>query len=192
MNFEVLVTRRKVLVKTTKYVCVLFSRKRGLLDGFFHHLCQPFRVRMMRCVQVNTDGAGSKESAERNHHSRDEHKGIRGSCVGEGHGLSEEDESRINEAENMNDRHEVVVWADVALQRQLQQSPLPPPPPPPPPPLPSPPSLHQQRQNPSGPIVRWERFLPLRSLKVLLVENDDSTRQVVSALLRNCSYEGET
>ncbi|CAM8949459.1 unnamed protein product [Rhodiola kirilowii] len=40
-----------------------------------------------------------------------------------------------------------------------------------------------------GPIIRWERFLPLRSLKVLLVENDDSTRQVVSALLRNCSYE---
>lgn len=42
-----------------------------------------------------------------------------------------------------------------------------------------------------GPIIRWERFLPLRSLKVLLVENDDSTRQVVSALLRNCSYEGQ-
>lgn len=138
---------------------------------------------------MNTDGAGSKESAERNHHSRDELKGIRGSCVGEGHGLSEEDESRINEAEDMNDRHEVVVWANVALQRQLQRSPLPPPPPPP---LPPPPSLNQQRQNLSGPIVRWERFLPLRSLKVLLVESDDSTRQVVSALLRNCSYEGET
>lgn len=43
---------------------------------------------------------------------------------------------------------------------------------------------------PQGPVVRWERFLPIRSLKVLLVENDDSTRHVVSALLRNCSYEG--
>ncbi|KAK1320217.1 Two-component response regulator-like PRR73 [Acorus calamus] len=40
-----------------------------------------------------------------------------------------------------------------------------------------------------GSVVSWERFLPLRSLKVLLVENDDSTRHVVSALLRNCSYE---
>ncbi|PPD89120.1 hypothetical protein GOBAR_DD13947 [Gossypium barbadense] len=41
-----------------------------------------------------------------------------------------------------------------------------------------------------GPLVCWERFLPLRSLKVLLVENDDSTRHVVCALLRNCGYEG--
>lgn len=46
----------------------------------------------------------------------------------------------------------------------------------------------QQSQNS---VIRWERFLPIRSLKVLLVENDDSTRHVVSALLRNCSYEGE-
>ncbi|KAF2300476.1 hypothetical protein GH714_013749 [Hevea brasiliensis] len=44
----------------------------------------------------------------------------------------------------------------------------------------------QQSQNS---VIRWERFLPIRSLKVLLVENDDSTRHVVSALLWNCSYE---
>ncbi|KAF5930910.1 hypothetical protein HYC85_031783 [Camellia sinensis] len=47
-----------------------------------------------------------------------------------------------------------------------------------------PPKLQSQ-----GPVVHWERFLPTGSLKVLLVENDDSTRHVVSALLRNCSYE---
>eukprot|EP00257_Ricinus_communis_P011119 XP_002531836.2 two-component response regulator-like PRR37 [Ricinus communis] len=47
-------------------------------------------------------------------------------------------------------------------------------------------SQQQQAQNS---VIRWERFLPVRSLKVLLVENDDSTRHVVSALLRNCSYE---
>ncbi|OWM82367.1 hypothetical protein CDL15_Pgr001941 [Punica granatum] len=45
------------------------------------------------------------------------------------------------------------------------------------------------QQQPPGATVHWERFLHLRSLKVLLVENDDSTRHVVSALLRNCSYE---
>lgn len=39
--------------------------------------------------------------------------------------------------------------------------------------------------------VLWERFLPVRSIKVLLVENDDSTRQVLTALLHNCSYEGK-
>ncbi|XP_042469111.1 two-component response regulator-like PRR73 isoform X2 [Zingiber officinale] len=49
--------------------------------------------------------------------------------------------------------------------------------------------LQEQPEQPPEPIVRWERFLPVRSLKVLLVENDDSTRQVVTALLRNCSYE---
>ncbi|KAL5579883.1 hypothetical protein UlMin_012325 [Ulmus minor] len=42
---------------------------------------------------------------------------------------------------------------------------------------------------PQGSVVCWDRFLPIRSLKVLLVKNDDSTRHVVSALLRNSSYE---
>ncbi|CAM8982481.1 unnamed protein product [Rhodiola kirilowii] len=45
------------------------------------------------------------------------------------------------------------------------------------------------QQQVQGPVVRWDRFLPFRSLKALLVENDDCTRHVVSALLRNCSYE---
>ncbi|KAK4800616.1 hypothetical protein SAY86_021103 [Trapa natans] len=49
--------------------------------------------------------------------------------------------------------------------------------------------LHiQQQQQPQASIVHWEKFLHIRSLKVLLVENDDSTRHIVSALLRNCSY----
>ncbi|XP_050231296.1 two-component response regulator-like PRR73 [Mercurialis annua] len=46
--------------------------------------------------------------------------------------------------------------------------------------------VQQQSQNS---VIRWERFLPTKSLNVLLVENDDSTRHVLSALLRNCSYE---
>lgn len=131
---------------------------------------------------MSTDGAGNKGSTDLNYHSQDD-KEVRNSVVGEGHGLSEEDESRINEvADDLNDGREVVVWAQAGLQKQ--QLPPPPPPPPPLPPL--------QQQNSLGPVVRWERFLPLRSLKVLLVENDDSTRQVVSALLRNCSYEVTT
>ncbi|XP_048139357.1 two-component response regulator-like PRR73 [Rhodamnia argentea] len=47
----------------------------------------------------------------------------------------------------------------------------------------------QGPQQPHGPTVLWETFLPIKTVKVLLVENDDSTRQVVSALLRNCGYE---
>ncbi|KAK9061451.1 hypothetical protein SSX86_018632 [Deinandra increscens subsp. villosa] len=37
--------------------------------------------------------------------------------------------------------------------------------------------------------VQWERFLHVRSIKVMLVENDDCTRHIVTALLRNCNYE---
>ncbi|KAJ0244040.1 Signal transduction response regulator [Hirschfeldia incana] len=37
--------------------------------------------------------------------------------------------------------------------------------------------------------VCWERFLHVRTIRVLLVENDDCTRYIVTALLRNCSYE---
>ncbi|MED6196881.1 hypothetical protein PIB30_051417 [Stylosanthes scabra] len=50
-------------------------------------------------------------------------------------------------------------------------------------------SVQISQQPPQGPVICWERFLPVRSIKVLLVEDDDSTRHVVRALLRNCSYE---
>lgn len=39
-------------------------------------------------------------------------------------------------------------------------------------------------------LMRWEKFLPRMILRVLLVEADDSTRQIISALLRKCSYRG--
>lgn len=47
----------------------------------------------------------------------------------------------------------------------------------------------QQPLQSQGIAVCWERFLHVRSVRVLLVENDDSTRHVVAALLRNCCYE---
>lgn len=50
--------------------------------------------------------------------------------------------------------------------------------------------LQVSQQPPQGPVICWDRFLPVRSIKVLLVEDDDSTRHVVRALLCNCSYEG--
>ncbi|XP_038999391.1 two-component response regulator-like APRR5 [Hibiscus syriacus] len=40
----------------------------------------------------------------------------------------------------------------------------------------------------SGAVVNWGRFLPMPALRVLLVEADDSTRQIILALLRKCSY----
>ncbi|KAJ3690711.1 hypothetical protein LUZ61_019875 [Rhynchospora tenuis] len=36
--------------------------------------------------------------------------------------------------------------------------------------------------------VNWDRYLPHMPVRVLLVEGDDSTRQIISALLRKCSY----
>ena len=39
-------------------------------------------------------------------------------------------------------------------------------------------------------VVRWEAFLPRMVVRVLLVEADRSTRQIITALLRKCSYAG--
>ncbi|CAN1228243.1 Two-component response regulator-like APRR5 [Linum grandiflorum] len=44
----------------------------------------------------------------------------------------------------------------------------------------------ESRSN--GLVVRWERLLPRMAFRVLLVEADDSTRQIIAALLRKCSY----
>ena len=38
--------------------------------------------------------------------------------------------------------------------------------------------------------VKWESYLPRMVLRVLLVEADDSTRHIVTALLRKCGYRG--
>ncbi|CAJ1976040.1 unnamed protein product [Sphenostylis stenocarpa] len=46
----------------------------------------------------------------------------------------------------------------------------------------------QGEQSNNASTVRWERFLPRVVLRVLLVEADDSTRQIIAALLRKCSY----
>jgi pseudo-response regulator 5 len=43
----------------------------------------------------------------------------------------------------------------------------------------------------SSGVVRWERFLKRMNLRVLLVEADDCTRQIIAALLRKCSYRGQ-
>ncbi|KAL3523420.1 hypothetical protein ACH5RR_016254 [Cinchona calisaya] len=118
----------------------------------------------MRSVRVDMDGLPTKGLVEVNQdHIRDNHKAVKNGVTGDGHGISEEGESRTNG--EVNDGRIDLVQAQAVMHVQHQQ------------------------QQPQGPLVCWERFLPLRSLKVLLVENDDSTRHVVSALLRNCSYE---
>lgn len=124
----------------------------------------------MRMVQMSSNVPVTKGLAELNHHNQDEDKEVRDGVMGEGQELSEEDESRINDdVEDVNDRQIGVIQVLVHKPADQQRS----------------------QQQPQGPLVRWEKFLPRRSLKVLLVENDDSTRHVVSALLRNCGYEGQ-
>ncbi|XP_073363910.1 two-component response regulator-like PRR37 isoform X8 [Aegilops tauschii subsp. strangulata] len=65
-------------------------------------------------------------------------------------------------------------------------------------PRPPPPSAmdrhhHQQPPSPQGEHAAqprcWEEFLHRKTIRVLLVETDDSTRQVVTALLRHCMYQ---
>ncbi|KAK3194517.1 hypothetical protein Dsin_025827 [Dipteronia sinensis] len=46
----------------------------------------------------------------------------------------------------------------------------------------------EKEKNGSSKVVRWEKFMPRTVLRVLLVEADDSTRHIITALLRKCSY----
>ncbi|WOK92895.1 two-component response regulator-like PRR95 isoform X1 [Canna indica] len=46
----------------------------------------------------------------------------------------------------------------------------------------------EEREGEIGVVSRWEKFLPRMPVRVLLVEGDDSTRQIIAALLRKCSY----
>ncbi|GAV71381.1 Response_reg domain-containing protein/CCT domain-containing protein [Cephalotus follicularis] len=113
-------------------------------------------------VPMNDDGVTNQ-----NNHMCYEQREVGNGLVGEGQalGLSEEDESRIDDvAIGVNNSTRGAIQVHDGLQI-LQQLPA------------------------QGPVVQWDRFLPIRSLKVLLVENDDSTRHIVSALLQNCSYE---
>ncbi|KAG9149752.1 hypothetical protein Leryth_012465 [Lithospermum erythrorhizon] len=115
----------------------------------------------MTGVQVDMNGSPSKAEGESNQ------KGVTNGNCGDRQRISSNDEVRLTKT--LANGHTELI--DVQpVQTTLQQ-------------------LPQGPQVPQNSVVRWERFLPLRSLKVLLVENDDSTRHVVSALLRNCSYE---
>ncbi|KAJ0029845.1 hypothetical protein Pint_14453 [Pistacia integerrima] len=51
---------------------------------------------------------------------------------------------------------------------------------------------NKTKKDVSSEVVRWERFLPRMVLRVLLVEADDSTRHIIFALLKKCSYGGIT
>ncbi|KAJ6720338.1 TWO-COMPONENT RESPONSE REGULATOR [Salix viminalis] len=103
-----------------------------------------------------------------NHIVEDEQKGITDRIMDEDQEFPVEGECQINEDEkDVNDKGIKLLQVQTDAQAVIQS----------------------QQQQSQGPLVRWERFLPRQSLKVLLVENDDSTRHVVSALLRNCGYE---
>lgn len=102
--------------------------------------------------------------------AQDDNKEVGDTTAGEGQELSDQDQSKVNEVSEDLKNNQIRDAAQAAQH---------------------PSSFNKQPQPPAGPIIRWERFLPVRTLKVLLVENDDSTRHVVSALLRNCSYEGK-
>ncbi|GMN51200.1 hypothetical protein TIFTF001_020350 [Ficus carica] len=122
-------------------------------------------------VQMNNEACITNGSTKSNHRIiQDEDEETRDGMRREGQGLSEGHESRINdEVQDSNDRQ---MGAIQVQGRVINFS-----------------AQQRSQQQPQGHLVHWDRFLPFRSLKVLLVENDNSTRQVVSALLRNCGYE---
>uniref|UniRef100_A0A0D9VSP9 CCT domain-containing protein n=1 Tax=Leersia perrieri TaxID=77586 RepID=A0A0D9VSP9_9ORYZ len=104
---------------------------------------------------------GSACEVDKDGPSRKDVKGIGNGIVENGHSLKEKEEWGNGVGENLPNGH---IAPPEPQQTDEQKE-------------------HQVR------IVRWEKFLPVKTLRVLLVENDDSTRQVVSALLRKCCYE---
>ncbi|XP_010506696.1 PREDICTED: two-component response regulator-like APRR9 isoform X1 [Camelina sativa] len=49
-------------------------------------------------------------------------------------------------------------------------------------------TIKNNNRGKSSEVVQWEKYLPKTVLRVLLVESDDSTRQIITALLRKCCY----
>ncbi|XP_028795813.1 two-component response regulator-like APRR3 isoform X2 [Neltuma alba] len=49
-------------------------------------------------------------------------------------------------------------------------------------------TMSQLKDESSTEMVNWDKLLPQMVLRVLVVEADDSTRQIIAALLRKCSY----
>ncbi|KAJ8754048.1 hypothetical protein K2173_001946 [Erythroxylum novogranatense] len=114
---------------------------------------------------MKVEGSGDKDLRGLNHQLHEGHKTAEDGIMRE-QNLIRVDDLKVNGiAQNVNEGH----------GRGLQVA--------------TSPQISQQQQQSQGSIVCWEKFLHVRSLKVLLVENDDSTRHVVTALLRNCSYE---
>ncbi|KAL9227110.1 hypothetical protein vseg_002844 [Gypsophila vaccaria] len=121
----------------------------------------------MKYVQSRENGSNgvAKGLAEHNEPKEDEKKVVKGGVVCEGQGCSNEGARRDKESSKDANLREIASTVHPTTD------------------------AHRVQPQPQGQMVCWERFLPVRSLKVLLVESDDSTRHVVSALLRNCSYE---
>ncbi|KAJ4825972.1 hypothetical protein Tsubulata_007738 [Turnera subulata] len=111
---------------------------------------------------MSVDGKGDKDLTQINDKNSTENKQVEHEIVTkEGDSVGD---SALKVNENVEDGHGGALQTPAGLQMP-----------------------HQQQSNVT--TVCWERFLHLRSLKVLLVENDDSTRHIVGALLRNCSYD---
>ncbi|KAJ9540363.1 hypothetical protein OSB04_026869 [Centaurea solstitialis] len=114
---------------------------------------------------MTSSGGGSKGFQQVNSRVKVEYQGDVNGFVGIEPGSQGDDESRSRKIdENVQDQsNQVTVQENGAPQAPQQQL--------------------------QGPLVHWERFLHVRSIKVMLVEDDDCTRHVVTALLRNCNYE---
>ncbi|KAI6671163.1 hypothetical protein NL676_006048 [Syzygium grande] len=125
----------------------------------------------MGALPVDNDGGKDRASVEQSIHHHEQNGGTNGILHEEQcRNSSEEDNSRSNDVvEYGNGYPSLDIQAHDGFRIEPQQL--------------------QGPQQPHGPMVLWERFLPIKTVKVLLVENDDSTRQVVNALLRNCGYE---
>ncbi|GMI96474.1 pseudo-response regulator 7 [Hibiscus trionum] len=113
---------------------------------------------------MNVASDGDKGLRELNHRLYDGDKRTINSVFPEEHVMLEQDGLKVNKiAQNVKDGHDGAVQAPA--MRQMAQ------------------------QQPQNAMCHWQRFLHLTTVTVLLIEKDDCTRHVVTALLRNCCYD---
>lgn len=115
---------------------------------------------------MNVDSNGDKGLLELNHRLYAGNKRTSNRVVAEERVTLEGNDLKVNEIiQNVKDGHVGAVQAPTVLQ--------------------------MTQKKPKNVMCFWQRFLHVTTVTVLLVENDDSTRHVVTALLRNCCYEGQ-
>ncbi|KAK2977616.1 hypothetical protein RJ640_007252 [Escallonia rubra] len=133
------------------------------LPGPFKYFTLALHLFFNPSISMTINSNVHKEKEDVSNYVQDEKERVGDGIEGDGLGSSRGDEPRIDSIEDVKDESKQAVQGQDVVRLPQQQL--------------------------QGSLVHWESLLNIRSIRVLLVENDDSTRHIVTALLRNSNYE---